>query len=108
MNNNDSKVGLGLVALMALCCGGPLILSLFASGAVLGALGAVWAGGSLLLLLVGGTRVVAAAWLLARRRTPWDGGMCRLNDKHPRARSSVVRACTPGPTSSLGSCRPCV
>jgi len=70
MNNNDSKVGLGLVALMALCCGGPLILSLFASGSRPWPLGAVWAGGSLLLLLVGGTLVVAAAWLLARRRTP--------------------------------------
>ena len=69
MNSNDSKVGLGVVALMALCCGGPLILSLFASGAVLGALGTVWAGDRLLLLLCGGALVVAAVWLLARRRT---------------------------------------
>ena len=68
--NNDMKMGAGVVALMALCCGGPLILSLLASGAVLGALGGVWAGGRLLLLVGGGALAVAAVWLLVRRRVP--------------------------------------
>ncbi len=72
------KMGLGAVALMALCCGAPLILTLFASGVVLGGLSTVWADGRLLLLLGGGALVLAAAWLLARRRTPGtaDGADC--------------------------------
>jgi hypothetical protein len=45
--NGETKMGLGLVAAMALCCGGPLILSALASGVVLGSLGAVWDGGRL-------------------------------------------------------------
>jgi hypothetical protein len=76
--NNDMKLGAGVVALMALCCGGPLILSLLASGAVLGALGGVWAGGRLLLLVGGAALVLAAVWLLVRRRAPGtaDGVDC--------------------------------
>ncbi len=68
--NNDMKMGAGVVALMALCCGGPLILSLLASGAVVGALGGVWAGGRLLLLVGGAALVLAAVWLLVHRRAP--------------------------------------
>jgi hypothetical protein len=39
-----SKPGLAAVALMAVCCGGPVFLWLLASGAALGALGSVWSG----------------------------------------------------------------
>lgn len=41
--NSVSKIGVGLVVLIALCCAGPLVLSLVVSGAVLGALSAIWA-----------------------------------------------------------------
>jgi hypothetical protein len=49
-------------------CGGPLILSLVASGAVLGGPAAVWADGRLL-LIAGIVLVLGAVWLLARRRS---------------------------------------
>ena len=49
----DVKLGLAAVALMAVCCGGPVFLSLLASGAALGALGSVWSGGCLLLPVSG-------------------------------------------------------
>src|SRR5260370_21024190 len=68
--NGETKRGLGVLGAMALCCGGPLLLSALASGAVMGALGVVWDGSRLLLLLGGGAVViVAAVWLLARRLT---------------------------------------
>ena len=67
--NSDTKIGVGLVGLMALCCGGPLIVSLITSGVLLGTLGALWAGGELPLALSGAVLVVAGAWLFARRRT---------------------------------------
>jgi hypothetical protein len=38
--NSETKIGIGMVALVVLCCAGPLVLSLVATGAVLGALGA--------------------------------------------------------------------
>jgi hypothetical protein len=67
--SRDAKLGLGIVFLLAVCCGGPLILSLLAAGAGLGALGAAWAGGGRPLLLLSGSMVVVvtAGWLLARR-----------------------------------------
>jgi hypothetical protein len=68
MGNSDTKIGLGIVALMALCCGGPLVLSLLASGAVLGGLGALWSD-SRLLVVPGVVLVVGALWLLLRRRS---------------------------------------
>lgn len=65
---NDATIGLGVVGAMALCCGGPLILSALASGAVLGTVGAVLEGGRLLFLGAGAVLIgLAAAWLLARR-----------------------------------------
>ena len=66
--NGVSKLGLGIVALVALCCAGPLVLPLLASGALLGVLSTVWTEGRP--LLVGGTAVfvVVGAWLLTRRR----------------------------------------
>jgi hypothetical protein len=103
MSNNDMKMGLGVVALMALCCGAPLILALFASGVVLGGLGTVWAGGRLLLLLLGGgALVVAAAWLLTRRRTPGtgDGADCCAAPTPPVDTNSVA-AVSPPPRPSI-------
>jgi MerT mercuric transport protein len=67
--NGDAKIGMGLVALLALCCAGPLILSLLASGALLGAFGAVWVGGRPLFLAGAAVLVGGAAWLLVRRRS---------------------------------------
>jgi MerT mercuric transport protein len=77
--NSDTKMGLGVVALLALCCAGPLILSLLASGALLGALGAVWVGGRPLVLAVAAVLVGAAGWLLVRRRSSQadEGAACR-------------------------------
>lgn len=48
--NSDTKMSLGLVAILALCCTGPVVVSLLASGAILGAAGAMWAIGRPLLL----------------------------------------------------------
>src|SRR5579859_1192104 len=63
----ESKLGLGLIALLALCCAGPLVLSLLATGAVLGAVGAIWAEDRPLLLGSGAIVVALGVWLLARR-----------------------------------------
>lgn len=65
--NGETKLGLGLASLLVLCCGGPLVLSLVASGAAMGAIGAVWADGRPLLLAAGALLIVISAWLLARR-----------------------------------------
>ena len=75
--NRDWRMGLGMVALMVLCCGGPLILSLLTSGAVLGGLAALWAV-SRLLLVPGVVLVVGAVWLLGRRRSSQreEGAAC--------------------------------
>ena len=64
---DDVKLGLAAVALMAVCCGGPVFLSLLASGAALGALGSVWSGGRLLLPVSGALLIAAVAWLRLRR-----------------------------------------
>jgi len=66
--NGDTKIGLGLVGLLALCCGGPVIVSLITSGVLLGAVGTLWAGGELPFLLGGAVLVLAGLWLVARRR----------------------------------------
>jgi len=65
--NGDTKMGVGLVALVALCCAGPLVLSLLASGAVLGALSAIWIEARPMLLAGGAVLIALGAWLLARR-----------------------------------------
>src|SRR5215813_7331877 len=39
--NREPTIGLGVVVTLALCCAGPIILSLLGSGAVLGALSGV-------------------------------------------------------------------
>jgi hypothetical protein len=73
---SDTGVALGVVAMIALCCGGPLILSLLASGALLSALAAIWPSGRVALL--GGATtilVLTGVWLVARRRTSFvEGG----------------------------------
>ena len=87
--NSDIKIGAGLVGQMALCCGGPLIVSLITSGVLLGALGTLWAGGELLLLLSGAVLIVAGAWLFARRRSGDAPGQ--------------AACCAPEPSSASGA-----
>ena len=67
--DSDSKLyqGLGLIALLVLCCAGPLVLSLLASGAILAAISAIWATDRPLLLSGGVTLIALAAWFSARR-----------------------------------------
>jgi len=66
--NGGSRLGLGIVALVALCCAGPLVLSLLASGALLGVLSMVLAEGRPLLVVISAVFVVLGAWLVTRRR----------------------------------------
>ena len=56
--NGGSRLGLGIVALVALCCAGPLVLSLLASGALLGVLSMVLAEGRPLLVVISAVFVV--------------------------------------------------
>ena len=70
------KMGLGAVALMAVCCAGPLLLSVLASGALLGA-PAVWAGARPWFLAGGAVLAVSAVWLL-RRRLIGDRAQCSV------------------------------
>jgi hypothetical protein len=65
--DTQRNFGLGLIALLALCCAGPLVLTLLATGAVLGALSAIWDEDRPLLLGSGIAVVALGAWLLARR-----------------------------------------
>ena len=65
--NTDSKLGMGVVAVLVLCCAGPLVLSLLATGAVLGALSAIVAQGRPLLLGSAAIAIALGGWLLARR-----------------------------------------
>jgi hypothetical protein len=72
---SDTGVALGVVAMIALCCGGPLILSLLASGALLSALAAIWPSGRVALLGGATILVLTGVWLVARRRTSFvEGG----------------------------------
>ena len=59
--------GLGLIALLAVCCAGPLVLSLVASGAILGAISAIWVTDRSLLLSSGVMLIALGAALSARR-----------------------------------------
>jgi hypothetical protein len=63
--NNDNRLGLAAVGLVVLCCAGPLLVSLAASGAVLGALGAIQGSAALLLAMAA---VLSAAVVLLWRR----------------------------------------
>ncbi len=93
---SDTAVALGVVAMIALCCGGPLILSLLASGALLGALAAVWSSGRVALLGGATILVLTGVWLVARRRTSSVGGgadWCAL----PGQASSAAEAATVAP-----------
>jgi hypothetical protein len=65
--NSETKIGIGMVALVVLCCAGPLVLSLVATGVVLGALGAIWAQGRPLLLGSAAIAIALCGWLVARR-----------------------------------------
>jgi len=77
--NGDTKIGVGLIGLVALCCGGPLIVSLITSGVLLGALGMLWAGSLLPFLLGSAIVILTGLWLFARRRAidaPGDAACC--------------------------------
>jgi hypothetical protein len=95
---DDLKLGLAAVVLMAACCGGPVFLSLLASGAVLGALGSVWSGGRLLLAVSGALLAAAAAWLLLRRHAPSGGTACDAPPP-PAMEASNARG-DPAPTAA--------
>ena len=68
---SDTKMGLGLVAMLALCCAGPVVLSLLASGAILGAMSAIWATDGPLFLSGGAMLIALGAGLLAWRYARW-------------------------------------
>jgi hypothetical protein len=63
--SNDTRLGLAAVGLVALCCAGSLLVSLIASGAVLGALGALQGSAPLLLATAA---VLSVAVVLVWRR----------------------------------------
>ena len=65
--NSDAKMGLGVVAIVALCCAGPVVLSLLASGAILGAMSAIWATDRPLFLSAGAMLIALGAGLLSWR-----------------------------------------
>jgi len=65
--NRDTKMGLGAAALVAPCCGAPLLVELLL-GVVLGGLGAVWSDGRRPLIAGAVMLVAAGIWLVARRR----------------------------------------
>ncbi len=70
----DVAIGLGVVGAFAVCCGAPIIISMLASGAVLGAVGLVWLNGRVVLLSGAAVLLVTGLWLRARRRTSHVGG----------------------------------
>ena len=59
---NDTRLGLAAVGLVALCCAGPLLVSLVASGAVLGAVGAIQGSAPLLATAAVLTVAVVLLW----------------------------------------------
>lgn len=65
--DSESKFGLGLIVLLVLCCAGPLVLSLLASGAILGAISVIWVTDRPLLLSGGAVLTLLGVGLLARR-----------------------------------------
>jgi hypothetical protein len=65
--NDEDKIGLGLVAGFALCCGAPLIIGFLVSGTVAGALSAMLGGGRPLLVGVAVLLIALGIWLMARR-----------------------------------------
>jgi hypothetical protein len=70
----DIAVGAGVVGMMALCCGAPIIISVLASGAVLGALGTLWSAGRVALLSGAAVLLLAGIWLVARRNSTHRSG----------------------------------
>ena len=79
--DSESKFGLGLIALLALCCAGPLVLSLLASGAILGAISAIWVTDRPL-LLSGGAILIALGAALSARRYARRKATLRRRDTH--------------------------
>jgi hypothetical protein len=93
--NNDTRLGLAAVGIVALCCAGPLLVSLVASGAVLSAI-----HGSAPLLLAMAAVLSAAVVLLWRRGRASESEESKAGrDMHDynRARSPVVSHGEAGP-----------
>ena len=82
MNNSKGGVamGVGMAGVMALCCGGPVILGLLASGALVGALGAFWSGAGVPIAVAG---VVPALEICLRpiRRVRHGTRQIKLDDQ---------------------------
>ncbi len=70
----DIAVGAGVVGVMALCCGAPIIISVLASGALIGAFGAAWSAGRVALLSGAAVLLLAGIWLVARRTSTHPSG----------------------------------
>ena len=88
--SQDGKVGLIAVGLVVVCCAGPLVLSVLASGAVLGALGALH--GSAPLLVVAAAILGAVGVLLVRRRrSSGSEGRCPAPSRSAEASATSPR-----------------
>jgi hypothetical protein len=86
--NDETKLGLAAVGLMVLCCAGPLLLSLLASGAVLAVLGGLQT--SVPLLVVAAILGAIGVLLVRRGRSSGSAGSCPAPP-----RSAEVSATTP-------------
>jgi hypothetical protein len=63
--NSETRNGLGLVFALALCCAGPIIVSLLGSGVVFVAMSGVWANARPLLMGMGALLVIIGILVLA-------------------------------------------
>jgi hypothetical protein len=88
----EIAVGAGVVGMMALCCGAPIIISVLASSAVLGALGALWSAGRVALLSGAAVLLVAGIWLVARRSSSRASGAANCCGMSESADGAVASA----------------
>jgi hypothetical protein len=63
----ELKTGLAITVALALCCAGPIVLALLGSGAVLGALSALWPDGRPPLVGIRALPVIVGILALAKR-----------------------------------------
>jgi hypothetical protein len=66
--NTEARIGLGLVGALAVCCAGPIVVSLIGSGAVFVAVSGVLADVHLLLMGLGALLVIVGVLVLTPRR----------------------------------------
>src|SRR5215831_16356665 len=93
---SDTRIGVGMLASLAVCCAVPIALSLLGSGAVLSALSGVSAdtrplliGISALLVVIGILVLVLALAKRARVREQAQPNMPMAREGPPRARESA-------------------